>query len=501
MADQSKQRLVADLLERNPAPCDIRALREVASGAIKARAERALLFERTFRRRLESAVHRADADEDMVLTLAELGRLHQSPGGKAEQDWLVCLAEGILSRRLPASFQFGDGDQRRHAAVAAEMVGQRKPTVVTAAVLAKAAWEEEKADNARAVWIRALLSQASITGLFVALAAAPANSGQEKESGKNRSRRLRGLLQSVNHELPHARSADDSMAALCAAFADFVDGAFVGTGEPGDYPTAEAAVEELLHTAFQLLRCQFRLGTEAAFYNAFRLGTEAAFYNALSGAGKWLPSGGWRRIVSQSESIRQLRTVLLDGLLLLLEQGKPDPDLLAAHLSLSPGKQAAEQERRAAARKSKQLSPALKNWLRTGGRESPIAETGEFGETDDLSAAMAMIVVSRLRQQTAGGIDAMLDDIRFKAPIHAGTIEDLLGLARDLAGRLDQLADRRQLRLFGEPGEVVDFSPYAYRLPEGAPAVRRVRVESPGVEKRGRSASKIVVPALVSAAA
>ena len=76
----------------------------------------------------------------------------------------------------------------------------------------------------------------------------------------------------------------------------------------------------------------------------------------------------------------------------------------------------------------------------------------------------------------------------------------VVGLTRELIERVNSLAERRHLRIFGSPGEMVDYSPHAYRLPEGELIARRVQVKSPGVEKQGRSASKVVVPALVNAA-
>ena len=185
--------------------------------------------------------------------------------------------------------------------------------------------------------------------------------------------------------------------------------------------------------------------------------------------------------------------------MLLLEQGKPDYSLLEAHRALSPNKKLAQKELKESEASARNLSPELRSWLVSGGAKMLVAKTAELNETDDLSIAMAMIISNELRHRMDLSVDALLNDIRFKVPIHADTITNVVGLTKQLVDRVSFLADRRQLRLFGSPGEIVDFAPHAYRLPDNSPLTRRVQIQSPGVEKLGRSASSVVVPALVEA--
>ena len=480
--EDSKDALVADLLDRTTRAVqqgELRSLRAVVTDALRAKVHHGLARSPEFRERLAClATHVAgEDDEQIVLVLAELGRLHSSIRSKCE--WVPALAARLLSVGVPASFQHGDGDQRHHAATAVVASG----VPVDPEVLARAVVEEDKGEKARRVWIRALLDRAPLSEVFTCLAQAIAKTGGM--SGQSRSLRLQRILEALNDQFIQVDiQVDDG---LCDGFRHFIAKAFASVPRPQEYRTSAMAVEELVRTAIQLIRFRFRLGAEPDFYRAVAL------------AQRWLPDGGWIRLTGDSAGLKQLRRTLLEGLFLLLEQGKPDNELLKAHRALSPDKRFAQKELNESERTARNLPPELRKWLVSGGVMATVTRPVELDESDDLSIAMAMIVADSIRHRTDASVDAMLADMRFKAPIHADTITGVVDLTKQLIDRVSFMADRRQLRLFGSPGEVVDFSPHAYRLPDDAPLTRRVQVRSPGVEKLGRSASRVVVPALVEA--
>ena len=482
MKEDSKNALVDDLLDRTVRAVqqgEIRDLREVVTDALKAKVHHGLARLPRFREHLSvlTAHAAAQGDEQFVSALAELGRLHSSTRSKCE--WVPALAARLLSVGVPSSFQHGDGDQRHHAAVAVVASGiPMEPDV-----LARAAVEEDKGEKARRVWVRALLERVPLSEGFKYMARAITEI--DGMSTQSRSLRLQHILEALNDQFIQADIQVDEN--LCDGFRHFITKAFANVPRPQEYRTSAMTVEELVKTAIQLIRFRFRLGAEPDFYRAVAL------------ADRWLPDGGWIRLTGDSAGLKQLRRTLLEGLLLLLEQGKPDNELLKAHRALSPDKRFAQKELSESERSARNLPPELRRWLVSGGVKMVEMKPVELDETDDLSIAMAMIVANDLRHRTDMSIDAMLNDIRFKAPIHADTITGVLDLTKQLIDRVIFLADRRQLRLFGSPGEIVDFSPHAYRLPDDAPLTRRVQIQSPGVEKRGRSASRVVVPALVEA--
>ena len=482
MKENSKGILVDDLLRRTDRAVQqgkIRTLREVVTDALKAKVHHDLAKEQEFRDHLSDLTAHAAAqgDEQFVSALAELGRLHSSTRSKCE--WIPILTARLLSAGVPASFQHGDGDQRHHAAVAVTASG----IPVEPDILAKAVVEEDKGEKARRVWIRALLERIPLSEVFKYMAQAIIEIGGM--SAQNRSLRLQHILEALNDQIIQVDiQVDDN---LCDGFRHFIAKAFANVPRPQEYRTSAVTAEELIKTAIQLIRFKFRLGAEPDFYRAVAL------------VERWLPDGGWIRLTGTSAGLKQLRQILLEGLLLLLEQGKPDDELLKAHRALSPDNKFARKELSESERSARNLPSELRRWLVSGGAKVVETKPVELDETDDLSIAMAMIVANDLRHRTDVSMDAMLNDIRFKAPIHVNTITGVVDLTRQLIDRVIFLADRRQLRLFGSPGEIVDFSPHAYRLPDDAPLTRRVQIRSPGVEKRGRSASRVVVPALVEA--
>ena len=476
----SKSALVHDLLDRTIKAvdgCDLSALRAIITEAFNAKVLHVLAKMPEFQEHVSSLAAQAAAqdDEKIVFALAELGRLHRSV--RSNGNWLSALTAQLLSDVTPTSFQHGDGDQRHHAAIAVVVSG----VPMAPPVLAKAVAEEEKGERARRVWVRALLERAPLSEVFESLTLALAEA--DDTSGESRSLRLQRILEGLNDQFIRTDFRIDE--SLCDGFRQFIAKAFANVPRPQEYRASAVAVEELVKTANQLIRFKFRLGAEPDLYRAVSL------------AERWLPDGGWIRLAGTSAELKQLRRTLLEGLLLSLERGRPDQELLKVHRALSPNKRVAQQELSESEASARNLSPELRKWLVSGGVKMLATKPIELDETDDLSIAMAMIIAENLRHRTDASVDAMIDDIRFKAPIHADAITCVVDLTRQLIERVNLLADRRQLRLFGSPGEVVEFSPHAYRLPDDAPLTRRVQVQSPGVEKHGRLASRVVVPALV----
>lgn len=479
---EPKCAVIADLVDRVAQAVqkrDVRAVREVITEALKAKVQHDLVRVPEFQKHIALLATQIEGNGDdyIVLTLAELGRLHTSVRSKSE--WIPTLAAKVVSSRRPVSFQYGDGDQRHHAAIAVVASG----VPLDPYFVAKTVVEEEKGEKARRVWIRALLNGVPLPQVFQCMASAIAESGGK--SGDNRSLRLQRIIDVLNEQfLQSDLQVDES---ICEGLRDFVTKSFANVPRPREYRPSAETVEALIKAAIQLIRFRFRLGAEPDFYKAVAL------------AERWLPDGGWRLLASRSSGLKQLRRILLEGLLLLLERGTPDVTLVEAHRSLSPDRNIAQKELNELEASARNLSPELRGWLVSGGTKTLTPQVVELDETDDLSIAMAMIVADKLRHAKVTGINAMTDDIRFRVPLHVDTIMGMVDLVEQLVSRINFLAERRRLRLFGSPGEIVDYSPHAHRLPEDEPIARRVRVQSPGVEKQGRLVSRVVVPALVDA--
>ena len=388
------------------------------------------------------------------------------------------IANRLLGARVPKSFLYGDGKQRRRAA----KVVRASDAQVGAGILAFAAAEERQAEEVRREWLGALLDSEKLSTVFELLGDALSATDTVADA---RSDRLQRVLKALDAEL--ARLEFDVDDRISDGMGHFIRRGHSVTAQCGYDPSASAA-EALFGVAIRLLRSKSRLGAEADFFVT------------LSRVSRWLPDGGWLRLKGSSAGLGKLRGVLIEGLLLLLERGLPDEDLLRAHASLCPTGKVARAELSQAEKSARNVSPELRTWLASGGLRRAHSPTAELDESDDLSIAMALIAADQLRSY-AHADSSIVNDLRFRAPVHVDAVIALFSNARDLTDRVIALAGRRQLRIFGAPGDVVDFSPHAYRLPDDAPLTRRVQIVSPGVEKSGRAASKVVVPALVAAVA
>ena len=416
------------------------------------------------------------ADSELVLILADLGRLPESiwsSGG-----WGAEIANRLLTNRVPVSFLYGDAKQRTRTAKVVRASG----APIGGVALARAAVEEKRGEEARREWVSALVCSERLSRAFEFLGSAVAETGTVGDARSDRVQRLLRVLHSAMASLDI--DVDDD---ICEGVSRFIRHAHACPKE-GQYGPSALAAEALFDVASQLLR------------HRYRLGAEATFFATVAQVSRWLPGGGWRRLTRSSPGLQRLRKALIEGLLLLLERGRPDRDMVAAHALLCPSHEVAREELRQAEESARDVSPELREWLVTGGASTAKAATFVLDETDDLSIAMALISADQLLNRAVEDT-GMVNDLRFRAPVHVDTITALFSSARELADRVTALAGRRQLSLFGCPGDVVEFSPHAYRLPDDAPLTRRVKIVAPGVEKSGRAASKVVVPALVASVA
>ena len=163
--EDSKGTLVDDLLNRTDIAVregDLLGLRTAITDAWTAKVHHGLANLPEFRQHLALlTTHVAGQDdEQIVLALAEMGRLHRSI--KSTREWVAALVAQLLLRGFPASFQYGDGRQRYYAAVAVVSSG----VAVELDVLARSVVEEEKGEIARREWIGAMLERAPLSEVF-----------------------------------------------------------------------------------------------------------------------------------------------------------------------------------------------------------------------------------------------------------------------------------------------------------------------------------------------
>ena len=409
-----------------------------------------------------------DSDPAVAFALAEIGRL--SAALKSKSDSLGEMASDLLRKRTPSHFCYGDADATTFAAKGWACSNRAVDLEVATrtAVIADA-------PKPLVPWLQLALLAGKASSVIEHIASALVeHSASERESPKNRSSRVQRLLKAMRSVLDDDRVELDGR--VPSAMAELVAKAFYGVERPAQYPPSAKAVEELMSLTRQVIRLDLRLLTEPAIYDSTRRATS------------WLPSGGWLRYTKSGVGAAKLRKTLLDGLVILLKQRNPNRALLDSHQMLSSNRQAALAELKTMAEADREIPPDERQWLASGGETSVAHEEREVTESDDLAIAMALLAVEALARC----------ELVAKGDRSDSVARELANRALEVRERTLSVARRRNLRVFGEPGEVVKFSPNAHRLTDPDAAPDNVRIVEPGVESGGQYGARVVVPALVS---
>lgn len=425
---------------------------------------------------------RVEHDVAILLALAELGRLSVSLKAKAKP--VASIGSSLLRRRIPVHFSFAEGDQRYYAAIAWERSGY----AFVPEVAARTVVLEETSDKARRAWLRLLILECGVCGALRTLTSATGDlrwlllpgSSRAFDSPKERSRRITLMLKAFRAELnPDVIEVDDG---VVDALSDLVSAAFAYVSRPERYTDAAKPAEEYMSLLLHLIRMKFRLLTDPEVY-------ETAVETR-----RWLPDGGWRRITSSSPVLERLRRTLIEGLVLLLKQGKVSRELAEAHRQLSPTAQDASKRLAAVAAEERDLAPEMRAWLETGEYDIEDDDVG-LSESDDAAIAIALLAAYDLPYVDASSLPDMVNE-RSVRPEMIVAIRDLVMRSAELKSHVQSIARRRSLSVFGEVDKEVDFSPHAHRTVGEAGALR-VTIIKPGVEAGARRGSRVVVRAIV----
>ena len=458
-------------------------LREHITRALAEKVLHALAAKPEFRQhvlRVSESAHRRD-QETVWAVLAELGRLERYL--RPSDHWPLKFAAPLLDCGFEPSPTYGSADQRLYIA---QLIASSNGDVSLDGI-ARAAIHERTGEKVRSVLIRTLMTRQPLSAALAQMTMAIRTSSDKAAlSADSWLRRLHRVLIAVDDELDAGRVELDGD--LVQNLRQFVTIALSRSSTPRDYGVSSTTVAALFDFGRHLVQLRVRLGVDPRFYDA------------LAGARAWFPDGGWLRFTRNSSTLRQFRRTLLDGLLLLLEQGKPDSDLLDVHLRLSPNRDAAKAELADLDTQSRHLSPNLRQWLRSSGRHQVVAKEPELAQSDDLAIAFLLIAASDIDQRTVVDVEALLRELDITAPTQARTLRQFAKDAVNLVDRVKTLAKRRRLNLFGTRGDIVEFSPHAFKLATGENVPRRVRVTSPGVEQLGTRTSRVLVHALVEPA-
>ncbi|MDO8437105.1 MAG: hypothetical protein Q7S69_02935 [Nitrosomonadaceae bacterium] len=373
---------------------------------------------------------------------------------------------------LPPVNLLVDGNERYYIASAIEFV---RPSWAREYV-AREAMAEPTAEKAREKLISTLIGES--VGLDDALRSLTTNINAIRVT-ENPSESTAKLLRRV-------------VAATCAATAaygpapgpeigrqlrDLLAHSFEKCGPPQDVKVIQALTEEVAHLITAIVRTRFSLMLDRTIYSS------------LSSCKRWFLASGWNTFVTRSKAIADVKRVVIDAIRLSARLGIRDEGLFDV-LDLCTGtRERSLQHTRAILEEMAGATPAVQSWLKTGrvSKEDDAdfdSEQGQLLEADRY-IARALLVLA--------------DEKKTRSNASSSENENANAYFDQLATAVTAVADQRGIRLFGDPGETIPFSPVEHAMVQGEGGAAQVKVARPGVVRRDTSGRlHIVVRAIVT---
>ena len=460
----------------------IRGLKELMKGG----AIHAVRDDPRFAKGIDDAVwevRSAGDPKQMLLALSVVARIASRLKAKRNELGRKLAAE--LQAPLPNLSELSDAEDRAYAAQALKWASG--DWVVP--YLARAIVEEESGERARSELTRALLDKSSdLASAFDALRKPLAEWTPETEApGDSAAKRLKRILAAVRRELLLTERPTGSD--VGSVIEGLVGDAFRNTGQPTSPEVSADITAEIALTLHDLVRTRFSLAAEASTYWALRV---------LS---RWFLERRWPE--DARAALETLSRDIGEAIALLAKQGITDDELLKSLALVRGSREGALQITSRMAERMTGLPKEVSEWLRRGRVRARVQGTELIAESSQLAAdpALALLLIDsrRLVQMLDGPGQDLLNEVRIFEPSLEADTETLLSRAKALAEGLRALASKRSLRVRGEPGETVDYSPVEHEGIAGPiTGTRHVRIIRPLVERvRSDSIAEIVIKAAV----
>lgn len=468
--------------EAGPMEQKIRGLKELMKGG----AIHSVRNDLRFAKGVEEAVRGIQSDVDpkqKLLALTVLARIGSRI--KAERNELGRELAAALRTPPPKLSELGDAEDRAYAAQTLKWASG--DWVVP--YLARSIVEEETGEKARSELVQALFANASdLASTFDALRKPLAEWRPDTEApGDSVAKRLKRILSAVRREILQAEgpTGDD----VGGVIEGLVSDAFRNVGQPTSPDASADVTAEVAMFLHDLVRTRFSLAAEGSTYGALRVPS------------RWFLEGRWP--AEARKSLEILSRDIEEAIALLAKQGITDQELLKSLSLVEGSREGALRITSRIADHMTGLPREIVEWLRRGRVTGRVRGTDLMAESSQLTAdpALALLLIDsrRLAQMLDGPGQDLLNEVRVFEPNLETSTAALLNRAKALAEGIRALGSKRSLRMRGEPGEVVDYSPVEHEGVGGPIAgARRVRILRPLVERiRTNNIAEIVIKAAV----
>jgi hypothetical protein len=477
LMDEQKESKPTELASRflaagtPPARADV--LREMSRDRLTHAVSKTPEFKAAVAETLATATGTA-GDEHRIQAVALIGRIVAVV--KSLKVSLRRQLQECLVVPLPSIALLNDADDRFYVA----SLLQLSEAEWIPAYVAQAAVEEEAGENARTVLLQTLLSRSdSLSGALAALVPwLRALRPETENQGDSVARRVRRLLAALRPQLLQflgepGNDVGEQLVALIRA-------GFHNVAPPESESVRDEFAEEVAGVTHDIVRTQLTLVTDASTYAGIGIPK------------KWFVPGLWARFAEKSPSMKLVCRDLADALILLGKQGVTDAELVTKLEEAAGSRERAREMLAALSDRNPGLGPEVREWLRTAGR--PVSRRGvSIAEEAKQVTADAAIAVVLIEAQKISGLAVKGARSEAQADL------TLLSRVRSLILEIERLASMRHMRVVGEVGAEVEYSPNAHQVVSGdSVGVRYVRIVSPIVERcRADGKYEIVAKAVV----
>lgn len=444
-------------------------------------------FRTTLRAVAEQASRRTDST-DPLLVVTILTRL------RAAVPMLAGLIDELLSqllkRPLPSLSLLTDPDDRGYVVLGLEFIDKNWM------IDSLAEWIiVDNANQVRDRGIRVLLFKSgSIEKAFGQLAAAMQRWSPDTETPNETAiRRLKRVLKAARETLAvsWAPVGDEPGRSL----ARLVSSSWKNSAPALDVKLINEVVDESL----------FLIGEMIGLHLSLSLKMHT--YDAIDVVMRWFtPVQARRYLEKPSAALLRIRENIGDALELLSLQGKTDDDLIGRLSRLYATSEELRDARHRLAERDG-IPVEVRSWLLGGERnelqrDRSNTELSSRSRREDDDSALSQLLLDAQRLSVLGEAVTInhLPQIRMILPQSSNQVESLSGLARAVAEAVRAFGAFRGLRLGDEVGSIVEFIPTDHELlGDATPAIRRVRIVRPLVERVEQDRIIVVRRALVEA--
>jgi hypothetical protein len=377
---------------------------------------------------------------------------------------------------IPDFHLLPDAKERYYLAITISLA----PARVSPSYLAQAIVQEDAGEAAREVLITTLLGQVpDLATAFRYLAAgAELLSIDTKDAAATRARRLVRIAAKLRpaiatRDLPAGEDLGPSLAKFARAliYRDL-------SGRPLRSGAAEAALGLL----YELVRARFSLVSSPETFEVVDV------VKTQLGIETW-PS-------EIDDLVQRMASQILEGIALLARQGVTDSRMRSLVIRLL-GPESGGAKLKSIAHAGPGLPAHIAGWLATGRaptrpREDPLAAESVLLEFDAVVGAMMREFVA-LRMAVERMQDEIAPQMEVIDPASRTISRTIASAVQKLDERLRLISSRRSLRMRGEVGDIVEFSPTEHEQTRETLGARLVRIRSPLVERSSAGLSPTVV--------